>query len=119
MKHTFNYHEEERDSFLQWVMVHLVGGNREEFDHLETLTDGWKNIDLGITVNGVEMDAKAFLKSLEEIRKASIKREVEWHLKNMPDLTDLDEVISDFTAGVKEKVSQIAEKHGLEIPEEW
>lgn len=125
MSHKFNWHDEnEKDSFLGWVVVNLLSDKRrkddhDEFERLEKATDSWRDIELGITINGIEVDAEAFVHRVEESRNWAIQRGVAEKMRDIPELVELDNTISRFREAVEQKMHQIAAEHDIEIPEKW
>lgn len=57
----FNWHELDHDGFLSWMVIHLVSadrnknGNNEVFEQLSEATDHFKNVEMKISINGVDL----------------------------------------------------------------
>lgn len=61
----FDYHDTDND-FLKWLMLALVPAqDKEAFDALSERTNQFRNIELGITINGTPVDTEDFLGFLE------------------------------------------------------
>ena len=56
----FNWHELDRDSFLSWLVVHVIAGDRSLSDRVSEASDKFQNVALAMQINGVEVNAVEF-----------------------------------------------------------
>lgn len=105
MKHIFDWHKEDQDSFLGWMIVNLVTEMREEnaFDEFSKLTDKFQNIELGITINGRPVATKEFVDRLEQMFERSAKDEARKMLSNVEEF----DRIKDLLYGLEEKIRSL------------
>ena len=103
MSKVFNWHEEDRDSFLSWMYINLVVG--EDFDEIGELTDKSQNVDLTILINGKEMDVDYFVSSIErnmihlaELRAMEILRE-------NARLTAIEDMVGSLTSAIRQSIN--------------
>ena len=66
MKLNFDWQDAEHDSFVKYVITTLIADKtKEEFDELSNLTNKWTDIELSIFINGIEVNAQAFLDGVD------------------------------------------------------
>jgi len=123
--HTFNWHDEPEHSFLKNAMLHFVvnsrerGDDREMFNELEHRTDKFAHVELGITINGVEMDAKAFMDRLDQGVDWAVERRTKEALtEKVPGFDELTETVAELEAVIKGRAIQIAADAGFELTDE-
>ncbi len=121
--HTFDWHAEADQSFLGWAFLHFAGFSeigREKFDRVSDLSNRFTNVELGITVNGVEMDAKAFIDAVDQAMNWAVEREAAKMIASSAQLHGLHEALQDLERGVKEHAIQLAAEAGIELTEgDW
>lgn len=120
--HTFDWHKENQDNtFLAWALVTFAGFTtlgEEAYDRLSEATDKFQNIELGITVNGIAVDAEAFMKRLDQAVDSAVESEARKMIANMPRLNELFESVYDFEAAFKEQIIKLATDAGLEMDQD-
>lgn len=76
----FNWHDL-HEGFLKWMVVNLITGSRKEdielFEKLSKVTNKYHNVDMKITINGVEVPTDYFVKSVESNMDFIAKQEAE------------------------------------------
>jgi hypothetical protein len=121
-KHRFDWHAEEKGggSFLSWAVLTMVSGAREDdlFDELAEKTGSWKDVELGITLNGVEISAEKFMKRLDQAIDSAVEHEAAKIVAGIDRLRELDDLVARFTAAVKEEAAKAALAAGIRIEEE-
>lgn len=109
----FNYHEQDRDSFLSWTVIHLITEvmkDDDQFEKLNKLTKKWTEIDLTIQINGVEVSPKHFLEGIKSNMDfwAEQKAEAKAHeiLDNVREKVDtVEELLEDIAEELKRKIN--------------
>ena len=119
---TFNWHERS-DDFLGWALVAMMtrgeGAPDVGFHQvISDLSDGFRKVELGITVNGEPIDAEHFMKRLEMAVDDGIERGVANKMSEMPDLDELNEAVNAVQRSAADAVRKIATLHGIELREE-
>lgn len=114
----FNYHEEP-DKFIRWALVSLIAGQHDKFDELSRKTDGWKNVDLKISINGVEVDSSHFMESVESNMKYWAGQKAAESVENVMDnvrekIDKIDAMLSEVSDFVKRKLE---DELGIKFPE--
>lgn len=68
---TFNWHELDHDSFLSWMVIHLVAPNFttgegvDLYEELKRKSDSLKNVDMRIIINDVEVPVYDFVDRIQ------------------------------------------------------
>jgi hypothetical protein len=114
----FNYYEK-ADEFLGWSLVSLIAGQHDKFDELSKKTDGWKKVDLKISINGVEVDSSHFMESVESNMKywsgQKAAESVEHVMDNVREKIDkIDDMLVEVSDFVKRKLE---DELGIKFPE--
>lgn len=125
-KHVFDWHEENgknrgRGTFLSWALLNFTGFTavgKEKFEELSEATDRFTRVELGITVNGIEVGAKTFMEALDQAMDWAVEREAAKLIEDMPRLHQLHEAVADFERDFKERVRQLAHEAGIELRED-
>jgi hypothetical protein len=123
--HTFDWHEENKaDSFLAWaVLTVMPSGTKNDtgfFNELSVATDNFTKCELGVTLNGVQIDAEKFIGRLDKAVDSAVEREAKKIIEEMPRLHELHEVLYNFERELKERVIRLANEAGIGLEgEEW
>jgi hypothetical protein len=103
----FDWHARKQD-FVKWMFVHLISGNREQdpkFEKLSEATNKFRNVQLTMQVNGIELDAEKFIEyvehSIKTYSKNAAKRIVE---DSIPDLEELQEAVYNAQRALADKL---------------
>lgn len=112
----FNWHELDTESFLSWMVVHLVAGreNKKTFDALSEATKSFTEIDMHIVINGVELDPKHFADSIQHNMSYMAEQAAKKMLADLGELGTLREALNDFQENVAEKLLMLSEQFNLE-----
>lgn len=75
----FNYHDTRHDQdFLRWLMIAAVPAqDREVFNRLEEITDGFQQVELGMTINGVPVNTESVLNYFRRLLESRAERRAE------------------------------------------
>jgi len=106
------------DTFLKWLLPTVLAGvDRETMDALSESTDLWTEVELGVTVNGVEVDARHFIESLEKnltrMSNKAARHLVHGHLS----LSLLIEDVAQLELNLRNHIRVWARQHGIDIDE--
>lgn len=117
LTHQFDWHQEPEGSFLKWAMVNF-GTEDGIFQKLSDATDHFKNIELKITVSGVEVDAKKFADELDRSMDWAVEREAKKIIEGMPRLHELYDTLHSIEVAFREQVFRAAAEAGIEMRDE-
>lgn len=99
----FNWHEErERDTFKSWALIAMLKDG--QIDELREPTNGYTEVEFGLTVNGVAVDADKFFRRLEEERRASIEVRAAKLVAETAELSNLYELLNTVQAAARAAV---------------
>lgn len=117
--HTFDWQKEGEGTFLKWMML-TVFDTRDQplFDELSEKTDHFQAVELGVTINGIPVDAKNFMERVEEQMDWAVGREAEKKVKAIEGLPELYKILGDLERGFKAKVTEACAKAGVKFDEE-
>lgn len=118
---TFQFSWQGRDEdFVKWMFVHLIADMRDDdlespFEQLSEATDGFTNVKLTMQVNGIEVNAQNFIESVERALENYSQTEARRMLSDvMPNLNDLEDVVSTANKLIEEKLRDVLESGGIE-----
>lgn len=116
MKHTYDW-QEEGETFWKWLVPSLISREQfdEQYDALSEATDRFTNVEIGVTINGIEIDAKQFFEGLDERLDYEVRREAKDMLDESERLNELNEVVYEFTQDVRRAIQKAAREHGIEV----
>ena len=105
----------EQNNVLQWMIPTLLaGGDRELFDKVEEATDKFTNVDLKVTINGVNVPVEHLIKSVEDNVEYQAKKIAKERLSD-PGINRIVGLISEFAEDVKNNLFILAEQAGFEF----
>lgn len=112
----FNWHELDRESFLSWMVVHLIAGRSNEklFTELSVSTNGFTEVDMHISINGVELDVKRFADSVRRNMEYMAEQAAKDTLAEYGELNTFREILDEFQDSVAEKLRTLSEQLNLE-----
>lgn len=124
----YDFHEEAkagrgrggRPTQLEWTTVMLTMGSdgksapKDEFDRLSEVTDGFKDVQLSIFMNGVQVNARYMLDRLYE----SFDRQVEDAVLEKLQEVGFDSIHDELLRVEREVVDRLRERLGLEPRDE-
>jgi len=112
----FNWHELDTESFLSWMVVHLIAGreNKTTFEALSAATKGFTEVDMHIVINGVELDPKHFADSIQNNMRYMAEQAAKEMLNDLGELTTIQEALNDFQKSVAGKICMLSERFDLE-----
>lgn len=92
----FNWHELDGNSFLSWMVVHLLatGKAKDMFEEFSELTDKFNDVTMTIQINGIEVDVEHFVECIQEVMKLETQKAA-------------GEIAEGMLDGVREKTNRI------------
>jgi len=128
--YNFNFYETTGE-FINWFLPELLVSvdpdtNRTapvaindsgKWDELEKATDKWSKVELGLTINGIPVDAEyAFGRIREEMsRQAELKAKE--YLENVAKVYDFENFVEELTKSLESGIRSLAAERGITIPE--
>ncbi len=114
----FNYHEN-ADEFIGRAVISLMAGQHDKFDELSEKTDSWKNVDLKISINGVEVDTHHFMESMEGNMKWWAAKKATEEVENVMDnvrekIDEIEDMLQEVSGFVRTKLEN---ELGIKFPE--
>lgn len=109
----FNWHELDRAGFLSWMVINLVTAKRKEnevrFNELNLITDSFKDVDMKITINGIDVPVDYFVQQVQSNMKYYARQAADEIAGDITDEIDTKvremlEVIEEATESIKTKV---------------
>lgn len=118
----FDWQDLPEDEFLKWLVPTLLayaGGDTVKL--LGELTNQWRDVQLGVTINGVEVDAKHFVASLQRNLTRLTEDAARDLLNDRCGLREVTELLVDLERGVKRQVRDRARQLGVSLDDgdEW
>lgn len=112
----FNWHES-KGTFYDWMLVHLISHEdfKNDFEEISELTNNFNNVELGITVNGKQMNAKAFIDRLEQILDDEAGRVAKETLTELKHLNDIQDQVDRLQNLLSAEVNRVADDLGIEL----
>lgn len=111
----FNYYENSKE-FIGWALVSLIAGYpKEKFEELSEKTNTWSEVDLKISINGVEVPTEHFMESVENNMKywaeQTAEKKVEDVLDKVTDkVYDVENLLDDLARTLRDQIKQELEK---------
>lgn len=116
--YVFDWHDAKRDSFLYWLIPTLLGpvtnGRLMEFSDL---TEKFTKVELGITINGVAVEPKPLIESIERNYDYHVSQSAESLIKEIG-MDDLVKFLNDAQGEVINLLKQKLVDRGIKISDE-
>lgn len=115
----FNYHER-ADEFIGWTLVSLIAGDKTNFEELSEKTNKWNEVDLKVTINGIEVDTEHFMESMEGNMKWWAEKKAQSMMEDIMDgvreeVDKVEDVLREASSFIK---TSLQEKLGIQFPED-
>ncbi len=114
----FDWHAEQaldRDSLLTWLVPTAM--RQQDMDELSDLTGRFTNCRLTMQLNGVDLNARAFLDGIARNIEHAITREAERLIADA-DLDAVQEAVEDARVAIRETLIRRLAAAGVEIRSE-
>ena len=113
--------------FVKWMFVNLLttpGNHSESKDLIDQLTEPTKkftDVTLTMQVNGIEVNAENFIRSVEKGMNYRAEDAVKEAVSSITDIRELDEEISRAHNVLRDKLREIVkDKFGIDlVTDEW
>lgn len=118
---TFNW-AAEPEGFLKWFLPTVLGGmlNDGFMEDLTQRTNTYKDVQVQVLINGLEVDAKHFLESVERNLELEAAKEARRMLNDVGGLEALEQRIGEIRAVLVAKVEEALAERGIELPgDDW
>lgn len=115
----FNYHET-AEEFIGWALVSLIAGDKTNFEELSEKTNNWHEVDLKVTINGIEVDTEHFMRSIEGNMKWWAEKKAQSMMEDIMDgvreeVDKVEDVLKEASEFIK---TSLQEKLGIQFPED-
>lgn len=114
MNHKFDWHD--APTFLQWLLPTAMGDS-DDFEHLADITDAFSKCELGITLNGVALDAEKFLNAVSETMDAQTRRHARVLVDNLVDFEGLNDMVLSLQNAMDREIRKRLDAAGISISE--
>ncbi len=115
----FDWHTTEPDGFLRWVIpVLLAGADRELVERLGRATGGWREVDLAIRVNGVDLPTRHLVEQLESNLDHRAARAARDLVAELIDVGRVRAELDSLARAVEAHVADAAWRLGVELARE-
>ena len=92
-------------------------GDSDDFEHLADITDAFSKCELGITLNGVPLDAERFLNAVSETMDVQTKRQARAMLDDLVGFAGINNMLLNIQEAMDREVRQRFEDAGISIDE--
>lgn len=119
MKHTYDW-QAEPEGFMKWMLPTITSEkirDDEKFEALSAATDRFTNVEIGITISGIEVDALAFLNGFKRNFDYAVQQQVEEKIDEA-DLNRLYDSLADVQRAVRKTIVDRLAAVGVELREE-
>lgn len=105
----------EPEGFLKWMVVALTAG--QDIEDLSVATSRYTNVELTILINGIPVNAKAFIAGVERNMDYHAREEARKMIEHVDSsrLTDTVQAILDWT---RDEMLRLFAEKGIDLPEE-
>jgi hypothetical protein len=122
MTNTFDYYADDK-SFLAWALLTMLGqakeaGRDDEENFYEELKDRsniFTEVELSIKLNGLDVDAAAFMARIEKAMELDVERKVAEKLEGIREITEVEDELAELRDVLKQRVNQLANKYNIEL----
>lgn len=116
----FDYYENE-DEFLGWSLISLIATtSREKHEELAEATKSWSEIDIKVSINGINIPYEHFFKSIENNMKWWAEKKATSMVEDVMDgvreeVDKVEDVLKEASSFIR---ARLQEKLGIEFPED-
>jgi hypothetical protein len=122
MTNTFDYYAD-TNSFLSWALIAMLGEARESgrddeenfYEELKRRSNTFSEVKLSIKLNGLDVDATEFMKRIERMMEFDVEHKVAEKLEGIREITEVEDELTELRDVLKQRVSQLADKYGIEL----
>lgn len=122
MDNTFDYYAD-TNSFLAWALVTILGQAREAgrdaeegfYEELKDRSNIFTEVELSIKLNGLDVDATAFMARIEKAMELDVECKVAEKLEGIREITEVEDELAALSDVLKQRVNQLATKYDIEL----
>lgn len=120
----FDWHAQPHTSFLSWLVTAVLTRDEDkgvwatQFEALSEATDKFHNIVLTMQINGIEVDAMAFVTGVERNMDLSVAREADRIVRECHPMDDIAELVSGLESDIKKAAFAKLRALGIEFDED-
>lgn len=116
--YVFDWHDAKRDSFLYWLIPTLLSPvSNGKLESFRELSEQFSRVELGITINGVTVDPKALVESIERNYDFHVARSAESLIEEIG-MDDLVKFVHDAQSEIIKLLKQKLVDKGIKISDE-
>lgn len=124
--HDLDQYGDDEERFLRWMVVNLVVGRdatsdgdagfaRDLLDRVSAASDGFKNVELTVQLNGIEVNARYFVQQVQANMELHTRREAENLLDSCARATELLELTRTIQRALRDRAHEVAAKVGVRL----
>lgn len=110
----FNWRDLDQEDFLKWMVVTLLTDHRENsedksFEDIRTVTDDFTNVDMKISINGIEVPINRFVDGIKMNMKHYARKTADEVSSNAVSLledqiTEISNMLAEASDAIRYKV---------------
>lgn len=122
---TFNWQELDRNSFMSFVLIHLLGTQTEDKAKLaqfSTATNHFKDVTITMQINGVEVeDPESLFIRFKEYFDTSVAKYAHKHILEHTRYQTAEDIMDSTFREAREVVRRKLKEKGFDVgaPEDW
>lgn len=118
-KFVYDWAKEPHTSFLGWFLpTVMVDVDSDQQADLAKRTRRWTDVQVQVLINGVEVDARNFLDSVERNIEHCARNAARDMLNNVIRLDDLEDRVTQIRVALIEQVEAALREQGIELPDD-
>lgn len=121
MTFTFDYHNENQNSFLGWMLVHLTSGLSTYpalWETIQKKTKGFSQVELTMQINGIDVPVDKFIEGIENNMQFYAEQAAAAKLDAVDDIYEVSEELEALKNVLRERKRAIAEKYDIKLYDE-
>jgi hypothetical protein len=109
------------EDFVKWMFVHLIAEKhgvdhspKIDFEELSDATNGFRNVQLTMQVNGIEVNAQNFIESVENAIKQYAEQAAQQIVaESIPDLEELQDTVYHAQKAIADRLKNSLKSAGI------
>ena len=122
MADTFNYYDDTHGFLSRSLLVMLseareAGRDAEEnfYEEVKRRSDDFSKVEFSIQLNGLKVDANAFMDRLEKAMEYEVQCRVAEKLQAVEEINEIEDELENVRDILKQRVNQLADKYNIEL----
>lgn len=122
---TYDWQKMGRTEFLHWILPVVLGDllQREGVERLSQATTNFTEVTMTMQINGIEVDAEAFIDATQRHMRACVETEAARLVEEAPErekLQTANEAVSQVLADAHDSIKRLYEAAGVVFPrDDW